>query len=148
MHCCTKEDATPPLLSWLRSRVCATDIYVSEQEEDKPADTYSESAWRMVKHGAWVVWDGAVASLRVCMRAQVCSLRTTRCLHVVTGMEFVGEVCADFLGLNDSQYQWIIDEHRRREAEVCLCCSLSRPATARLQALRAVWRSGCGDSGD
>ena len=33
-------------------------------------------------------------------------------------MEFVGEVCADFLGLNDSQYQWIIDEHRRREAEV------------------------------
>ena len=42
----------------------------------------------------------------------------------------MGEVCADFLGLNDSQYQWIIDEHRRREAEVWLFCSLSRPATA------------------
>ena len=33
-------------------------------------------------------------------------------------MEFVGEVCADFLGLNDSQYQWIIDEQRRREEDV------------------------------
>ena len=52
--------------------------------------TYQGAAWTRVKHGAWVVWDG---------------------------MEFVGEVCADFLGLNDSQYQWIIDEHRRREAD-------------------------------
>jgi hypothetical protein len=34
------------------------------------------------------------------------------------GVEFVGEVCADFLGLNDSQYQWIIDEQRRREEDV------------------------------
>ena len=28
------------------------------------------------------------------------------------------ESVADFLGLNDSQYQWIIDEHNRREADV------------------------------
>ena len=40
------------------------------------------------------------------------------CLPALAGMEFVGEVCADFMGLNDSQYQWIIDEHKRREADV------------------------------
>ena len=83
-----------------------------EQEEDAPPDTYSESAWRMVKNGAWVVWDGAVSSLHARLRVPVCSLWPR------AGMEFVGEVCADFLGLNDSQYQWIIDEHRRREQEV------------------------------
>jgi hypothetical protein len=87
-----------------------------EQEENPAPDTYSDSAWRVVKHGAWVVWDGTVSSLHVCLRAPVCSL------WLRAGMEFVGEVCADFLGLNDSQYQWIIDEHRRREQEVRYLC--------------------------
>ena len=32
--------------------------------------------------------------------------------------EFVGEVAADFLGLNDSQYQYVIDEYKRREEAV------------------------------
>ena len=45
------------------------------------------------------------------------------------GIEFVGEVCADFLGLNDSQYQWIIDEQRRREEEVWLYFYADRSAT-------------------
>jgi hypothetical protein len=54
-------------MPWLRSLACGTDICVPGQEEDKPPDTYSESAWRMVKNSAWVVWDGAVAS-------PVCSL--------------------------------------------------------------------------
>lgn len=73
---------------------------------------------------------------------------------VITGMEFVGEVCADFLGLNDSQYQWIIDEHRRREAEVwqlrlllrtavihrlyMLCMEQRRRRLRRLKALKAA----------
>ena len=61
-----------------------------EEGEEDPA-TVGGALWKHVKYGAWVAWDG---------------------------LEFVGEVCADFLGLNDSQYQWIIDEHNRREADV------------------------------
>ncbi len=32
-------------------------------------------------------------------------------------MEFVGEVFADFLGLNQSKFQWIIDQKEREEEE-------------------------------
>eukprot|EP01051_Picozoa_sp_SAG22_P007660 SAG22_NODE_547_length_9252_cov_27.855894_6_plen_80_part_00 len=44
-----------------------------------------------VKYAAWYLWDS---------------------------LEFAGEVAADFLGLNDSQYQYIVDEYKRREEKV------------------------------
>ena len=33
------------------------------------------------------------------------------------GMEFAGEIAANFFGLNQSKYQWIIDAKRKEEAE-------------------------------
>ncbi|KAG1684078.1 hypothetical protein DVH05_007918 [Phytophthora capsici] len=33
------------------------------------------------------------------------------------GMDFAGEVLANFLGLNESKYQWIIDAQVREEEE-------------------------------
>ncbi|KAL3673515.1 hypothetical protein V7S43_001223 [Phytophthora oleae] len=33
------------------------------------------------------------------------------------GMDFAGEVLANFLGLNESKYQWIIDAQEREEEE-------------------------------
>ena len=39
-------------------------------------------------------------------------LNTSACL---LGMEYVGDVLVDFLGLNQSKYQWVIDMHEAEE---------------------------------
>eukprot|EP01052_Picozoa_sp_SAG31_P035921 SAG31_NODE_4402_length_3267_cov_1.552715_4_plen_117_part_00 len=54
--------------------------------------------------------------------------------YVWDSLEFVGEVAADFLGLNDSQYQYIVDEYKRREEK-----RLNK--LRRLRALRAARES-------
>jgi len=48
---------------------------------------------------------------------------------VFQGMEFVGEIVADVLGLNDSRYQWVIDAAENDEAR--------RKAEAEIEELRA-----------
>lgn len=34
---------------------------------------------------------------------------------VWVGVEYVGDSIADFIGLNDSRYQWAIDEHFKQK---------------------------------
>mmetsp|Transcript_66029 Transcript_66029/g.137573 ORF Transcript_66029/g.137573 Transcript_66029/m.137573 type:complete len:91 (-) Transcript_66029:541-813(-) len=36
---------------------------------------------------------------------------------IYSGLETAGEYVADFLGLNDSHYQWAIDEYMKRKEE-------------------------------
>jgi hypothetical protein len=52
--------------------------------------SYSRSAWD------WVCWSGA---------------------KTFDGMDFAGEVLANFLGLTQSKYQWILDAQAREEEE-------------------------------
>jgi hypothetical protein len=33
----------------------------------------------------------------------------------IAGVEYLGESIADYIGLNDSRYQWVIDEYQRRK---------------------------------
>lgn len=40
------------------------------------------------------------------------------CLKVVNGMDFVGEVIIEFLGLNQSKYQYVIDAHNRHQDQL------------------------------
>ena len=35
----------------------------------------------------------------------------------MAGMEYIGEVIADIMGLNDSRYQWVIDGMTDEEVE-------------------------------
>jgi hypothetical protein len=43
--------------------------------------------------------------------------------HDLAGLEYAGESIAEWIGLNDSEYQWAIDEHLRRKRQVCRVCS-------------------------
>lgn len=40
------------------------------------------------------------------------------CLKVVNVLDFVGEVVIEFLGLNQSKYQYVIDAHNRHQREL------------------------------
>ncbi len=76
-------------------------------------------------------------------------------LNRVTGMDFIGEVVSDFLGITDSKYQYVVDAYERHQYEVhtqsrttnetWLCslhfhCLSSRSVL--VPALRWRWKSG------
>ncbi|KAH7479139.1 hypothetical protein KRP22_010811 [Phytophthora ramorum] len=65
----------------------------SADDASQPPLLYSEVpriAWD------WICWSGA---------------------KTFDGMDFAGEVLANFLGLTQSKYQWILDAHEREEEE-------------------------------
>ncbi|OWZ24673.1 hypothetical protein PHMEG_000195 [Phytophthora megakarya] len=62
-------------------------------EDCQPHSIYSEAsriAWK------WICWSGA---------------------KTFDGLDFAGEVLANFLGLNQSKYQWIADAQQREKDE-------------------------------
>ena len=59
------------------------------------------------------------------------------------GLEYAGECVADALGLNDSQYQWAIDEYMRRQEEV-----YSRPPKSLGTWIGMDWALGAGRQGE
>ncbi|GMF33840.1 unnamed protein product [Phytophthora fragariaefolia] len=64
-----------------------------DEDDSKLTSTYSDLpriAWE------WIRWSGAMTFV---------------------GMDFAGEVLANFLGLTQSKYQWILDAQEREEEE-------------------------------
>ncbi|KAG6609932.1 FAM177 family [Phytophthora cinnamomi] len=75
----------------------------SDQSEDnyaQPDEGYNRATSIYVEvprvAWEWICWSGAKTS---------------------DGMDFAGEVLANFLGLTQSKYQWVLDAQEREEAE-------------------------------
>jgi hypothetical protein len=81
------------------------------------------SSWIIVSNGWKSQATVKVADLYSGPTLIFATLNPDPMYHDLAGLEYAGESIAEWIGLNDSEYQWAIDEHLRRKRQVCGVCS-------------------------
>ncbi|KAJ1452824.1 hypothetical protein M885DRAFT_588899 [Pelagophyceae sp. CCMP2097] len=101
---------------------------VQYDDDADPEPTTRAGKW-LVGFEAWMAtdwefgpyyWQAADRSVRVSPRRKVGHYLWWATEKTLRGSEFVGEVVANILGMNDSKYQWVIDameEDARKERQ-------------------------------